>query len=368
MMTPVEFRRRLHRRPELSFREERTARFIAEQLGRAGIAHRPVAGTGILACIEGSGDRTQAVVLRADIDALPIEEQAAVAWRSEHPGAMHACGHDLHAAVLYGALLRLAARPDFEGTLFGLFQPGEELNPGGASRVLAEDPFAGYRIRAVIGEHVEPELPTGTLGFRPGKYMASNDEIRIRLEGPGGHAAKRAEHADTVSAAARLILDLTALNTPERIVSIGRIEAPGATNVIPDRIYMEGTMRTFDRAERASVQQTIEALARRNDAGFGVRTRVEFTPGYPCVVNDPALTRLAVALAEREGIPCRMLPLRTTSEDFGFYSERYPSLFYRLGVGPDSGRLHTAMFNPDEAAIPAGIRFMERLARKCFES
>ena len=127
-------------------------------------------------------------------------------------------------------------------------------------------------------------------------------------------------------------------------------------------------MRTFDRAERTSVQQTIEALAISTDTGFGVRTCVEFTPGYPCVVNDPALTRLAVALAEQEGIPCRMLPLRTTSEDFGFYGERYPSIFYRLGVGPESGRLHTAMFNPDEAAIPTGIRFMERLARKCFET
>lgn len=367
-MTPVEFRRHLHRHPELSFREEQTARFIAGQLDRAGIAHRPIADTGILARIEGKGDPTQAVVLRADIDALPIAEEASVAWRSEHPGTMHACGHDLHAAVLYGTLLRLAARPDFEGTLFGLFQPGEELNPGGASQVLAEEPFAGYRIRAVIGSHVEPELPTGTLGFRPGKYMASNNEIRLRLEGRGGHAARREEHADTVSAAARLILDLTALNTPERIVSIGRVEAPGATNVIPDRIYMEGTMRTFDEAERTCLRETIEALARRNDAACDVHTDVEFTPGYPCVVNDPELTRRAVRLAEREGIPYRMLPLRTTSEDFGFYTERYPSVFYRLGVGPDSGRLHTAKFNPDEAAIPAGIRFMERLARKCFES
>lgn len=366
-MDPVTFRRHLHRHPELSFRETETARFIADTLGKAGIHCRPIAGTGILACIEGRGDLRQAVVLRADTDALPIEERAEVVWRSENPGTMHACGHDVHAAILYGTLLRLAARPDFEGTVFGLFQPGEESNPGGASKVLAENPFAGYTVRVVLGEHVEPTLETGTLGFRAGRYMASNDELRLTLEGRGGHAAMRAEHADTVSAAARLILRLTSLNEPERIVSIGRVEAPGATNVIPDRIYMEGTIRTFDEEERSRLKRTIEELAARTDAEYDVRTGVLFTPGYPCVVNDAELTRRAVALAEEEGIPYRMLPLRTTSEDFGFYGTRYPALFYRLGVGERSGRLHTSTFNPDEASIETGIRFMELLARKFSE-
>lgn len=219
---------------------------------------------------------------------------------------------------------------------------------------------------AVVGEHVEPALDAGTLGFRAGKYMASNDELRLTLEGAGGHAAMRAEHRDTVSAAAQLILHLTALNTPERVVSIGKVEAAGATNVIPDRVYMEGTMRTFDERERAEVKRRIEELAAANDASYGIRTRVHFTPGYPCVVNDPELIRQAVALAETEGIPFQMLPLRMTSEDFGFYGTRYPAIFYRLGVGPGAGKLHTSTFNPDEAAIPTGIRFMELLARNYF--
>ena len=176
----------------------------------------------------------------------------------------------------------------------------------------------------------------------------------------------RAEHRDTVSAAAQLILHLTALNTPERVVSIGKVEAAGATNVIPDRVYMEGTMRTFDKRERAEVKRRIEELAAANDASYGIRTRVHFTPGYPCVVNDPELIRQAVALAETEGIPFQMLPLRMTSEDFGFYGTRYPAIFYRLGVGPGAGKLHTSTFNPDEAAIPTGIRFMELLARNYF--
>ena len=328
-MTPVEFRRHLHRHPELSFRETESARFIAEALREAGIPCRPIAGTGVLAKIEGRGDLRRAVVLRADIDALPIREQSGAAWSSENDGVMHACGHDIHAAVLYGTLLRLSAERNFEGTLFGIFQPGEESNPGGASKVLAENPFEGYTVLAVVGEHVEPALDAGTLGFRAGKYMASNDELRLTLEGAGGHAAMRAEHRDTVSAAAQLILHLTALNTPERVVSIGKVEAAGATNVIPDRVYMEGTMRTFDERERAEVKRRIEELAAANDASYGVRTRVHFTPGYPCVVNDPAI-------------------------------------FYRLGVGPGAGKLHTSTFNPDEAAIPTGIRFMELLARNYF--
>ena len=153
-MTPVEFRRHLHRHPELSFRETESARFIAEALREAGIPCRPIAGTGVLAKIEGRGDLRRAVVLRADIDALPIREQSGAAWSSENDGVMHACGHDIHAAVLYGTLLRLSAERNFEGTLFGIFQPGEESNPGGASKVLAENPFEGYTVLAVVGEHV----------------------------------------------------------------------------------------------------------------------------------------------------------------------------------------------------------------------
>lgn len=181
-MTPVAFRRHLHAHPELSFREHETAAFIARQLAAAGIACRPIAGTGILARIEGRGgkeaDRRRAVVLRADIDALPVHETTGLEYASQNEGVMHACGHDIHAAVLYGVLLRLAAAADFRGTLFGLFQPGEECNPGGASQVLEEEPFAGYDVAAVIGEHAEPTLAVGTLGFRPGKYMAASDELR----------------------------------------------------------------------------------------------------------------------------------------------------------------------------------------------
>lgn len=362
-MTPIEFRRHLHAHPELSFREYETAAFISAQLAAQGIENRPIAGTGVLARIEGRGGGQRAAVLRADIDALPIDERAEVAWRSQQAGVMHACGHDVHAAVLFGVLQRLAAAPDaFEGTLFGLFQPGEECNPGGASLVLAENPFTDYDIAAVIGCHVEPALEVGTLGFRTGKYMAASDELRFAVQGTGGHGAMRALIKDPVAAAAELTTRLLALNGEECVVSIGRVMADGATNVIPERVAMEGTLRTFDEREREIIRQRIRNIAADIDTRHGVKTTVEISIGYPCVVNDELLTRRAVAEAKAAGLGVAMLPLRTTAEDFGFYCTRYPSLFYRLGVGACAGRPHTAYFCPDEGAIPMGIAFMQRLA------
>jgi len=366
-MTPVEFRRHLHAQPELSFEERQTARFISEELTKLGIEHRPIARTGVLARIEGHGNLRRAVVLRADIDALPIDEQCDVAWRSQHPGVMHACGHDVHAAVLFGVLQQLAAAPDFEGTLFGLFQPGEECNPGGALLVLAENPFEGYDVRAFIGEHVEARLPVGTLGFRAGKYMAASDELRFTLHGTGGHGAMRQQLKDPVAAAAELVTRLLALNSEECVLSIGRVEADGATNIVPDKVYMEGTLRTFDERERTIIQQRLRNIAADIDARHGVSTGVDINRGYPCVVNDEVLTRLAV-LAAKPDFRVEMLPLRTTAEDFGFYCTKYPAIFYRLGVGPDAGRPHTGTFCPDERAIPAGIDFMKRLALQIFEN
>ncbi|WP_295992306.1 M20 family metallopeptidase [uncultured Alistipes sp.] len=370
-MTPVAFRRHLHAHPELSFEEHSTADFISEQLSALGIEHRAIAGTGILARIVGRrtapGDR-RAVVLRADIDALPIAERTDLACASQREGVMHACGHDIHAAVLYGVLRDLAAEPDFAGTLLGLFQPGEECNPGGASLVLAEHPFDDYEVAAVVGEHVEPQLEVGTLGFRAGKYMAASDELRFTVEGAGGHGALREQLRDPVAAAAALITELVALNAPERVLSIGRVEAAGATNVVPDRVRMEGTLRTFDVAEGDRTRQRIRDLAAAVDARHGTRTAVDISRGYPPVVNDPALVERAAALARTRGLRVEMLPLRTTAEDFGHYTLRYPSLFYRLGVGRAAGRPHTATFSPDEGAIDTGIGFMRSLALQLFES
>lgn len=370
-------RRHIHSNPELSFKEFDTCEYITAELTRMGIQCKRVAGTGVLATIEGeAGDRTSlknAVVLRADIDALPISEaNINLEYRSARPGIMHACGHDIHTSILLSALNILNKQhQNFSGTVLGLFQPGEELNPGGASIVLKENLFDEYDIKAFVGEHVEPELPTGVFGFRAGKYMASNDELRFTVKGRGGHAALRKNVIDPVEASAALLQKLYAIPavSPDKslptILSIGKVAANGATNVVPDEVHMEGTMRTFDEEWRTEMKKTITRRASETDEAFGTSTAVDISHGYPCVVNDDRLTDTAKETAaslfgENNAVALEMRP---TSEDFGFYTQRYPSVFYRIGVGGEgdflreskAGRLHTASFCPDEKSLGYGV-------------
>ncbi|MBQ8916429.1 MAG: amidohydrolase [Alistipes sp.] len=367
-MNAIDFRRHLHRHPELSFEEHETAAFIREQLTAAGIACQAIATTGILARIEGrhstSETARRAIVLRADIDALPIEEQSGLAYASCHQGVMHACGHDMHAAMLYGALLQLAENPDFEGTVFGLFQPGEECNPGGASLVLAEEPFAGYDIAAVIGQHVDWRLEVGTIGVKAGAFMAASDELRFRVHGKGGHGAMRHLLKDPVAASAELISRLLSLNNPNQTLSLGRVVAEGATNVVPDEVYLEGTLRTFNEEERQQTHATITAYAQAIDHTHGTTTEIDINHGYPCVTNEASLVTLLQAVAAAQGVSVEPMERLMTAEDFGFYTRHYPSLFYRLGVGAASGRSHTAQYAPSEEAIGVGIDLLCALTVK----
>ena len=362
-MTPIEFRRAIHRHPELSFVEYKTAEFIESALAAEGIECRRVAGTGVLAKIEGTGDLKRAVVLRADIDALPITEATGLDYASENEGVMHACGHDMHAAVLFGALKKLNENCDFEGTLFGLFQPGEESTPGGASKVLAEQPFEGYDVVAVIGNHTDSTLEVGQIGLCEGPFMASNDELRFYVRGRGGHGAMRDKIDDTVAAAANIVTRANCLNDSDLVLSIGKIQADGATNIIPDLVYMEGTMRTFDQKLREEIWGEVAAIAADVDRYFGTTTEVVVGHGYPSVVNDGVLTDLARGLAA-EMYEAVELERRYTAEDFGFYTQCYPSVFYRVGVGTAAGRSHTSTFMPDEGAIAVGVDFMVALALK----
>ena len=360
-MSPIEFRRELHRHPELSFAEHRTAEFIESALAGEGIACRRIAQTGVLAVLEGRGDTKRAVVLRADIDALPIAESTGLEYASENEGVMHACGHDMHAAVLFGALQKLNAERNFEGTIFGLFQPGEECTPGGASMVLAERPFDGYDVVAVIGNHTDSTLEVGQIGVCEGPFMASNDELRFYVRGRGGHGAMRDKIDDTVAAAANIVTRVNCLNDSDLVLSIGKIVADGATNIIPDTVYMEGTMRTFDQQLRESIWAEVEAVAADVDRHFGTTTEVVVGHGYPSVINDGVLTDLVRGIAA-EKFEVVELARRYTAEDFGFYTTCYPSVFYRLGVGAAAGRSHTSTFAPDERAIAVGIELMTELA------
>lgn len=380
------WRRTIHSQPELSFEERETSRFIASVLRSEGIDFRAVAGTGLLARIEGTaGPSRRAVVMRADIDALPIREESGVEFASRNDGVMHACGHDMHAATLLGALKIVRAhRNDFAGTVLGLFQPGEELNPGGASIVLAEKPFEGYDIAGFVGQHIDPELPTGLFGFREGQYMASSDELRFTIRGVGGHGAMRRNIKDPVLAAAEFIVALHAIqpaldpaNDPPLVLSVGRVTANGATNVIPDEVYIEGTLRAFDEGLRARAKEMIAVAADTIGAKYDVTILSDISTGYPCVVNDSRLTRLAAdTVRQRLGDEnVRMLELRPTAEDFGFYTRLYPAVFYRCGVGSDSlsngfgsatsaGKLHTSHLCPNENALRLSPAIMAETALK----
>lgn len=382
IMDLIELYRSLHRCAELSFEEHRTSRTIADVLDRCGIEWQSVARTGIAAFVRGEAadaDPKRAVVLRADIDALPITESDESDCRSDHQGVMHACGHDLHATVVAGVLAELnAMRNQLHSTVIGIFQPGEELNPGGAREVLASGVLDLFDVVAVVGEHCEPMLPTGSFGFRSGKYMASSDELHLRVCGKGGHAAMRADLRDPILPAARLIEELYRLPSlaPDRsvptIVSIGLIEAKGATNVVPDTVGLEGTMRTFDQSWREQLKALVVQTARSVGSQGGVEVEVDFGDGYPPVVNDRQLTEQSEQIARQLFGNDKVveLDLRPTSDDFGFFTQRYPSLYYRLGVGyrgeefaaHRAGRLHTNSFRPDTEAVRYGVTLMTNLA------
>ena len=362
-MNSIELRRKIHQNPELSFEEYQTQSLIIEALEAEGIEYRKIAGTGVLAKIEGArGNLQHCVVLRADIDALPIKEQNNIDFHSLNEGVMHACGHDIHTAILFGVLQELNKERNFEGTLFGIFQPGEELNPGGASLVLKERPFEGYNVAAVIGQHVDSRFEVGEIAICPGIFMASNDELRLYVRGKGGHAARRGDINDTVTAMSDLVMRTTALNTPDAVVSIGKVIADGATNVIPDMVSAEGTMRTFDSQERERIHKHLHSNARAVEQKYGVEVEVDINRGYPSVRNDVMLSYEAMIIAQDEEIIVRDIGRIPMAEDFGFYTEQYPSFFYRLGVGTQAGGSHSSTFLPDEAAITVGQRMMRRMA------
>ena len=366
----VEWRREIHRHAELSFEEHRTSALICQVLDQHGISYKKVAGTGVLARIDGrTADPIHPVVLRADMDALPITEASGLPFACTD-GAMHACGHDLHTSALLGALVLLQARREtFDGTILGLFQPGEELWPGGASIVLKEGVFDGMEPRAFVGGHVSPELKVGQIGLRSGTFMASTDEIHITVHGKGGHGGLPHLLKDPVLATSAMIVAMQQIVsrnnyafTPS-VLSFGRVIADGATNIIPDQVEVEGTFRTMDEEWRKEAHRRIREVAEQTTAAYGCTAEVDLMVGYPCVLNDERLTATAREVAaETFGTQAAVdIPRRMTAEDFGSYSVRYPSVFFRWGVECDIP-LHNAAFVADERAIPYGVAMLAAMA------
>lgn len=368
----TEWRREIHRNAELSFEEHRTSAFIRRILDEHGIPCKQVAGTGVLARIDGRrADPQHPVVLRADMDALPITEATGLPFACT-TGAMHACGHDLHTSALLGALVLLNERREtFDGTVLGLFQPGEELWPGGASVVLKEGVFDGMEPRAFVGGHVSPELGVGQVGVRSGTFMASTDEIHIIVHGKGGHGGLPHLTKDPVLATSAMIVAMQQIVsrnnyafTPS-VLSFGRVIADGATNIIPDKVEVEGTFRTMDEEWRTEAHGRIREVAEHTAAAYGCTAEVNILVGYPCVLNDERLTAVAkTVITDTFGPEAAVeIPRRMTAEDFGSYSVRYPSVFYRWGVNSEVP-LHNAAFVADEAAIPYGVAMLAAMALK----
>lgn len=360
--------------PELSYREENTAGFIARQLDNAAIQHiTGIAGTGIIATLKGSGSDGPVVVLRAEMDALPVHEQNDISYKSINSGVMHACGHDAHMAMIICAGILLSELSHlFSGTLVLLFQPGEELLPGGASLILREGTLRRIKPDAIIAQHVLPELETGYTGFRPGRYMASSDEIYISVKGKGGHAALPGESSDQVAAAAELVFRLKE-NIPSDdpinpvVLGIGRFIANGATNVIPEKVMIEGTLRTYDEEIRKKAHKSIQTISGSIAAKFGVTVDSDIRHGYPVLINDPELTAMGqqVAASLHGADKVTLLPLRMSSEDFAWYAQEFPVLFFRTGVRKKDAEirpLHTASFNIDEKALENGISTIAAIA------
>jgi len=372
----VEIRRYIHRHPELAYAEHETARYISSRLEMMGIEHRTgVAGTGIVGFIRGElPARGLTVGLRADMDALPVTEAQGAPYRSLNEGIMHACGHDAHIAMLLGtAEILNSMRSDFAGTVLLVFQPGEEKAPGGARLMIETGIFDSFLPDIFIAQHVVPDLPSGTIGFHAGPYMASCDEIYITVAGQGGHAARPAEYTDQIYIASELVIalkdsinELSSSKAPT-VLGIGRITGLGATNVIPATVDIACTFRTFDEEWRNQAKQVIRNVAADVASRKGVNITANIVEGYPVLVNNEALTYKATFLTASLIGKDRVfdMPVRMSSEDFSFFAEKYPSFMFRLGVtreGEMIKQAHTSGFDIDETAMATGTAVMSWLA------
>jgi hippurate hydrolase len=364
-------RRHLHAHPELSYQEFETSKYVQQKLSEWNIPYEVKATTGVVGLIEGRNPESRIIALRADMDALPIEEENDVAYKSLNKGIMHACGHDVHTTCLLGASKILRELSDeWEGSVKLIFQPGEERNPGGASLLIKDGVLENPRPMGIFGLHVHPALATGKFSFRKGRVMASADEIFITIKSKGGHAAAPHLTADTILVSSNLIVSLQQIisrnNNPlsPSVLSICSIQGGNTTNVIPSEVRLKGTFRAMDEEWRYKAHKLITKQTTELVAAMGAEADVLIDVGYPFVDNDPALTdeawSAAVSYWGAENI--EETELRMGAEDFGYYTHVVPGCFYRLGVRAEEEgviyNVHTPKFNINEKAIINGVEMM----------
>jgi len=375
----IEMRRHIHANPELSFQEYETSRFVKNKLTSFGVeVTEGVADTGLVGLIHGEQDAPDApvVALRADMDALPIIEANEVPYKSTNPGVMHACGHDVHTSSLLGTARILSElKPHFGGTIKFVFQPAEERLPGGASLMIRDGALKSPDVNAIFGQHVQPQMPVGKIGIRSGMYMASADEIYLTIKGKGGHAANPAAFIDPVMIAAQTLVSLQQVisRTDPRIPSVlsfGTFKAEGATNIIPDQVYIEGTFRCMDEKKRAYCHDLIHKIVHQTAEALGGKAEPDLKKGYPVLFNDEKLTQNAHAFIKdyvgEENV--EELEIWMGAEDFSYYTHEVPGCFYRLGTRNEARGIihgvHTPQFDIDETALGHSTGLMAWLAVK----
>ena len=370
-----EIREHLHQNPELSFKETETSKYLKQKLSAWGIDIDDTwVETGFSVVLEGEQEG-ETIALRADLDALPIKEQNEVSYRSKKPGIMHACGHDVHSACLMGVIKILNnCKNEWGGKVVCFFQAGEEKLPGGASLTIKEGFIEKYKPKTILAQHVYPTLEAGEVGFKAGMYMASADEIYLKVIGQGGHAALPHKNVDTIVVAANMIVALQQLvsrispPTIPTVLSFGKIEGMGATNVIPNEVKIAGTLRTMNEEWRSIFHQRIEEICKQTCQAMQANCEVDIRKGYPFLVNDPDSTnrsnQYAKAYLGEEKVIA--LDLRMTAEDFAYFSQHTKVCFYRLGVGNKSKGIthsvHHPKFDIDDKALEVGSGLMAFLA------
>ncbi|MFN8589962.1 MAG: amidohydrolase [Thermomicrobiales bacterium] len=371
-------RRDFHEHPELANQEVRTAGIVAERLRALGVEdiRTGIASTGVTGLIRGRKPGPgRTVLLRADMDALPIPEENDVEYRSQNPGVMHACGHDAHTAMLLGVTrLLLDRRDEFAGTVKVLFQPAEEFPPGGAKPMIDAGVLDDPKVDAAFGQHIAQEHPVGEIWVRTGPAMAAADRFHMVIKGKGGHGARPQGTIDPIVIGAQIVVALQTLvsrsidPTEEAVVTVGTFKAGEAFNVIPDTAELGGTVRTFTAANRDFLEERIEKLARGIANAMGADLAFRYIRGYPATVNDPAMTDLVREVAAAVVGPDNVheSPLMMGAEDFSYFLEEVPGTFWFVGSKNEERGLiwghHHPRFDLDEASLPVGMETMVNVA------
>jgi amidohydrolase len=379
------WRRDIHAHPELSYEEIRTADRVAERLTEWGIPmHRGLGGTGVVGIIEGSRPSTLAIGLRADMDALPMQEQNTFAHASQHPGKMHGCGHDGHTAMLLNAAHYLSQHHDFAGTVYLIFQPAEE-GAAGAKRMIEEGLFEKFPMQAVFGMHNWPGLPFGHFGVTPGPIMASSNEFVIEIEGKGAHAGMPHLGHDPIMAAVNTAQALQTIISRNRhpleggVVSVTQIHAGSAMNVIPGLATLKGTVRTFTNETLDMIEQRMGSIVTHTSRAMGCEGRLAFKRNYPATINSEKETAFCVevmtGIVGQAQVDAKVVPTMG-AEDFAFMLEKVPGCYVWIGNGMgehrDAGHglgpcmLHNGSYDFNDDLLPLGATYWVRIVEQWF--